>query len=357
MKIIVIVIFMLSIDITNANYFSIKRNECIREKEIIKHQLTECQNNIFYGIYALTNIACADNKAIDLPFYLKTKRKKCVDVKILTNQILEIDAYEESCEFTLHKDNKNIKQSLKNCKDIKEQFEQLATIHFCSVGTSLDWINTAKTSYPSSQIKQGPQCFVCGEDHFRSKNMFKCSKCPAGYIANNDKNDKCFLCTQEMFKNNECERPSDEFCDYNHKLANYHKYTDNTISCIHCDQPGTFNKNMNHNFNCDKCQDVYIYDYNYHKCNPCPIGTFQENNNCIQCPKNTFNDKIGNNHCYPITDQCPSDTIANFPGATHCNSETFIEKIKRLWYIIFIILFIIIFIILFIMFITTTTGV
>ena len=33
--------------------------------------------------------------------------------------------------------------------------------------------------------------------------MSKCAKCPAGYIATGDKNNKCILCTQKMFDNNE----------------------------------------------------------------------------------------------------------------------------------------------------------
>jgi hypothetical protein len=88
---------------------------------------------------------------------------------------------------------------------------------------------------------------------------------------------------------------------------------------------------MNQNIECDKCPEGYIYnDYN---CIPCPVGSFQYNNVCIECPEKTFNDKIGNNMCYPITDECPVDSRANFPGATHCNSETYIEKAQRLWYI------------------------
>ena len=46
----------------------------------------------------------------------------------------------------------------------------------------------------------------------------------------------------------------------------------------------------------------------------------------------TFNDKIGNNMCYPITNECPVDSRANFPGATHCDSETYIESSKTLVY-------------------------
>ena len=37
--------------------------------------------------------------------------------------------------------------------------------------------------------------------------------------------------------------------------------------------------------------------------------------------------------CYPITYECPTDSRANFPGATHCDSESYIEKAQRLWYI------------------------
>ena len=329
------IILVLTFTTVNASsFFTIKQNECIRQKENFVKELKQCQKEVADGIYALTNIPCADNKAIDLPFYLNTKRKKCVDIELLTNKMqsnINTDKYDESCEYTLYKSNQFIRKSLQNCKDIKEEYSALATTKFCSVGTSLNWYSTAQTSSPLSQIARGPQCFVCGEDHFRTKEMAKCTKCPSGYIATGDKNDHCTLCTETMFNNNECYRPSTEFCAFNYKLANTDKYTTNPIACRICDEPGTFTKHMNQNIECDKCPEGYIY--NGYNCIPCPVGSFQYNNVCIECPMKTFNDKIGNNMCYPITDECPVDSRANFPGATHCDSETYIEKAQRLWYI------------------------
>ena len=331
-------IILVSIFITiNASTFTIKQNECIRQKENFVKELKQCQKELADGIYALTNIPCADNKAIDLPFYLNTKRKKCIDLNIITNR--KYSKYEEKCENNFYKSNYHLKLSLQNCIDIKEKYTTFATIHFCPVGTSLNWYSTAQTSSPLSQITRSPQCFVCGEDHFRTKEMPKCNKCPAGYIATGDKNDHCTLCTEIMFNNNECYRPSEDFCNINQKLANKNKYTSNTISCKKCDEPGTFNKHMNQNIECDKCPEGYIY--NGYKCIPCPKGTFQQNNMCVECPMKTYNNKIGNNMCYPITDECPTDTRANFSGATHCNSETYREKIQRIWYMIIVIISII----------------
>jgi hypothetical protein len=82
---------------------------------------------------------------------------------------------------------------------------------------------------------------------------------------------------------------------------------------------------MNQNIECDRCPEGYIYN----------------GYNCISCPIKTYNNKIGNNMCYPITNECPVDSRANFPGATHCNSETYREKIQRIWYMIIVIISII----------------
>ena len=92
-------IILVSIFITiNASTFTIKQNECIRQKENFVKELKLCQKEVADGIYALTNIPCADNKAIDLPFYLNTKRKKCVDIELLTNKMqsnINNDKYDE----------------------------------------------------------------------------------------------------------------------------------------------------------------------------------------------------------------------------------------------------------------------
>jgi len=335
-----IIIILLICTIVNASTFlTIKKNECIRQRENFEKELKECQKEIRDGIYALTNIACADNKAIDFSLYLKTKRKKCVDIELLTNKMepnINYDKIDESCEFSMYKSNRFIRESVKNCIDTKEKYNALATVNYCPIGTSLNWFSTAETSSPLSQINRSAQCFVCGEDHFRTEEMFKCAKCPAGYIATGDKNNKCILCTQKMFDNNECERPSDNFCRFNYKLANKNKYTNSVISCEVCNKPGTFSNHMNQNIECDNCPDGYIY--NKYKCIACSKGTFQKENMCIECPIKTFNDKIGNNMCYPITNDCPLDSRANFAGATHCKSETFYEKCERLWYMSIIII-------------------
>lgn len=333
-------IAIIAITLTTVNastYFTIHKNECIRKRENYKKELKQCQIDVAQGIYALTNIPCADNKALDLDLYINTKRKKCVDIEVLTEKPMTYDKYEESCEMTLYKSNRIIIKSVDNCKKVKQKYEEMATVKFCPIGTSLNWDATAETSSPLSQTVRGPQCFVCGEDHFRTNEMGKCAKCPAGYIAMGDKNDKCTLCTEEMFKNNECERPSEDFCNRNHKLANNKKFTSNVESCVLCNEPGTFSKYMNQNIECDRCPDGYIH--NGFKCIPCPIGSFQQNNVCIECPIKTFNDKIGNNVCYEMNDTCPSDSRANFAGATHCGSETYIEKAQRLWYITIIMMF------------------
>ena len=93
------IILVLTFTTVNASsFFTIKQNECIRQKENFVKELKLCQKEVADGIYALTNIPCADNKAIDLPFYLNTKRKKCVDIELLTNKMqsnINTDKYDE----------------------------------------------------------------------------------------------------------------------------------------------------------------------------------------------------------------------------------------------------------------------
>ena len=338
------IILLLSIIILVKGYstssigYKIDKNECIRQKEMFEKELIECQSDIIKGVNAITNIVCTDNKVIDFKLYIEYKRKKCVDIDIITNKLnpTGYDKLDEICRNSFYKSNNFIKKSVENCKIIKEEYESIGTLNYCSIGTVLSWKKTAESENILSKIKSGPQCVVCGEDNFRTKEMSKCNKCPAGYIGTSDKNEKCQLCTIDMFNKNECIRASEEFCGLNEKMYNNDYYTDNPKSCIKCDKEGTFNKKNNQNIECNSCKEGYIYYKK--KCIPCPMGTFQKNNKCIECPIMTYNDKIGNNKCYKINDNCPIDSRANFIGATHCGSETFLEKIKRLWYLIIILI-------------------
>lgn len=217
------------------------------------------------------------------------------------------------CRHRIQKERDDAINSLDNTINMFNNLKKFITISKCSDG---EYFN-----YDTFIRDNKFVCDKCPINHFRFGNMSTCLPCSEGFVSNSG-SSKCIKCRKNIDK--KCITYSDIFCPINHIISNDPIST--LGSCIKCDpKKKEYINYSNQEEKCLQCSSGSYINTNIipFVCLKCPIGTFEKNNKCHNCPIGFYSDKEGSDKCIKCNNE--KSLAYSIEGSNNCDDSIYYE--------------------------------
>jgi len=181
----------------------------------------------------------------------------------------------------LEKDRDELKSRLEYTKNSNTDLEIILTRNNCDAGHMFRY---------NKENGYNIKCIPCPANHYRTATNTTCYHCPEGFYSTPG--------------SSECKKAKTNTSDV-HTLCNQgsivgnNKFGYHLASCISCqslNKRGYMPYPNNHD-TCMTCPRGGVVNVQGTRCNMCPVGYFEKDNECLQCDIGTYSDKEGMTEC------------------------------------------------------------
>ena len=163
------------------------------------------------------------------------------------------------------------------------------------------------------------KCISCPENHYRSKTNTTCYHCPEGFYSSPGSAECKKAKTNTSNVHTLCKQGS---------IVGNNKFGYHLASCISCqslNKRGYMPYDNNHD-TCMTCPGGGVVNIQGTRCNMCPTGYFEKDNECVQCNIGTYTDKEGMTECKVCNN--PNALAYTSVGGNNCEDSIFHDLAK-----------------------------